>query len=279
MNINELERLTGITKQNIRFYEKKELLHPVRNPENNYREYSEQDITTLKTIKLLRKLDFSLEDIHSILSAEIPFRTLLEQHLKDLQARQQELKSCIEVCNSLLQTDIETIDVDDTLEKMNQIERKGGMFMSIIQDYKRYSAAQRKRSFSFVPDTMVMNPGEFLEALFLYADENNQNLEIIKEGMYPIFKLDGVEYSAERVFGRFGATIYCTMTHPEECGDADISKKRKKIYKLINGPFILLLVLFFFMAVDRQSVGAASVVALFSFPYLIWLFHMFRKAG
>ena len=28
MNINELERLTGITKQNIRFYEKKGLLHP-----------------------------------------------------------------------------------------------------------------------------------------------------------------------------------------------------------------------------------------------------------
>ena len=35
MNINELERLTGITKQNIRFYEKKELLHPVRNTVNN----------------------------------------------------------------------------------------------------------------------------------------------------------------------------------------------------------------------------------------------------
>ena len=60
MNINELERLTGITKQNIRFYEKKELLHPIRNSTNNYREYSEDDLTTLKTIKLLRKLDFSL---------------------------------------------------------------------------------------------------------------------------------------------------------------------------------------------------------------------------
>lgn len=56
MNINELERLTGITRQNIRFYEKKGLLYPKRNPENNYREYTEEDVTTLKTIKLLRKL-------------------------------------------------------------------------------------------------------------------------------------------------------------------------------------------------------------------------------
>ncbi len=70
MNINELERLTGITKQNIRFYEKKELLHPVRNTVNNYREYTDEDLTRLKTIKLLRKLDFSLEDIRKILSKE-----------------------------------------------------------------------------------------------------------------------------------------------------------------------------------------------------------------
>ena len=199
MNINELERLTGITRQNIRFYEKKELLHPKRNPENNYRDYSEKDVTTLKTIKLLRKLDFSLEDIHSVLSEEIPFHLLLEQHIKELQARQQQLKSCIDICSDLLQTDTETLDVDGTLEKMDQIERNGGMFMSIIKDYKRYTAAQRKRSFSFQPDTMVLNPGEFLEALFLYANENNQNLEIIKEGMYPIFKLDGVEFAIRRM--------------------------------------------------------------------------------
>ena len=39
MNIQELEKKTGITKQNIRFYERKELLHPNRNTANNYREY------------------------------------------------------------------------------------------------------------------------------------------------------------------------------------------------------------------------------------------------
>lgn len=277
MNINELERLTGITRQNIRFYEKKSLLHPNRNPENNYREYSDEDIATLKTIKLLRKLDFSLDDIHSVLSAEIPLHTLLEQHLGELQSRKQKLQSCIDVCHELLLTDVEKIDVEKTLEKMDRIEQNGGMFMSIIEDYKKYAAAKRKQRFSFQPDTMVMNPGEFLEALFIYANENNQNLEIIKEGMYPVFLLDGVEYRAERIFGRFGATVQCTMTHPEESGDADISRKRKMIYRLINGPYILLLIVFLFMAIDRQSIVWAAVVALFLFPYLIWLFRMFPK--
>ncbi len=275
MNINELERLTGITKQNIRFYEKKGLLHPMRNSENNYREYSQEDLTTLKTIKLLRKLDFSIEDIHKILSAQMPLHTILEQHLKELQTRRQKLEACIDVCKDLLKTDTESLDLDGTFAKMEQIEQNGGKFMSIIEDYKRYSAAQRKRSFSFKPDTMVMNPTEFSDALFQFASENNQNLVLIKGGMYPVFELDGIEYSAHRFFGRFGATVQCTMTHPEDYEIDDISKKRKILYKLINGPYILTLLLFIFMAITRQSIGWAALVAIMIFPYLFWLFGVF----
>lgn len=277
MNINELERLTGITKQNIRFYEKKELLHPMRNSENNYREYSEEDLNTLKKIKLLRKLDVSLEDIHKVLSEEMTLHTVLEQHLNELETRQQRLKACIDVCRDLLETDTESLDLDGTFDKMDQIERNGGKFMSIIEDYKRYSAAQRKRSFSFMPDTMIMNPEEFSEALFQYADENNQKLTFIKGGMYPTFELDGVEYTAQRSFSRFGATVHCTMTHPEEYGMEDIPQKRKLLYKLINGPYILLLLIFIMMAISRQSIGWAALVAVMIFPYLIWVFWMFPK--
>lgn len=277
MNINELEHLTGITKQNIRFYEKKGLLHPMRNSENNYRKYSQEDLTTLKTIKLLRKLDFSIEDIHKILSAQMPLHTILEQHLKVLQVRRQKLEACIDVCKDLLETNTESLDLDGTLDKISQIERNGGKFMSIIEDYKRYSAAQRKRSFSFMPDTMVMNPTEFSEALFQYADENNQKLTLIKGGMYPTFELDGVEYTAQRAFSRLGATIHCTMTHPEENEIKDISPKRKILYKLLNGPYILLLLVFIMMAVSRQSIGWAALVAVMIFPYLLWVFWIFPK--
>jgi len=38
MNISQVEKLTGISKQNIRFYEKEELIHPTRNESNVYRE-------------------------------------------------------------------------------------------------------------------------------------------------------------------------------------------------------------------------------------------------
>ena len=277
MNINELERLTGITKQNIRFYEKKELLHPIRNSTNNYREYSEDDLTTLKTIKLLRKLDFSLEDIHKILSEEISLHALLEQHIKELQDRQKKLNACIDVCKDLLSTDNKSLNLDRTLAKIDNIEQNGGKFMSIIEDYKRYSQAQRKKGFAFKPDTMVMNATEFIEALTQYADENDQSLIFIKTGMYPVFELDGIEYKAQRVFDRFGATIHCTMTHPEEYDLKDISQKIKMLYRFINGPYLIMLIIFIFMAISRQSIGWTTLVAVMIFPYLFWMFWLFPK--
>ena len=44
MNIKQAELITGISKRNIRFYEQAKLICPKRNVENDYREYSEEDI-------------------------------------------------------------------------------------------------------------------------------------------------------------------------------------------------------------------------------------------
>lgn len=332
MNINELERLTGITKQNIRFYEKKGLLHPARNSENNYREYTQEDLTRLKAIKLLRKLDLPIEDIRRLLQDEAPLDQTLAQHLKLLQEKQQELSACINVCKDLLyktksgitqssmphnrtpiskhhspvqistphdavqefskhgtaqektvqdirQSDshlhsqFALLNIDETLRRMEEMERKGGKFMSIVQDYKRFARTEHLRGFSFKPDTMVMNSDEFTEALRHYAEENQVNLVIIKEGMYPIFRIDSLEYKAERIFDRFGATIHCSLTHPEEL-DArleDLSPARKQLYKFLYGPWFFLLVLFLIMAISRQSFSWAFLVLAMIGPYLWWV--------
>ena len=42
MNIKQAEELSGVSRQNIRFYEREGLLYPDRNPENGYREYGEE---------------------------------------------------------------------------------------------------------------------------------------------------------------------------------------------------------------------------------------------
>ena len=274
MNINELEHLTGITKQNIRFYEKKGLIRPMRNSVNNYREYSDQDLKTLKTIKLLRKLDLPLEEIGKILSEEIPFNTALAKHLQVLENKQKELAACVDICQSLIHAELESLNVDETLDNMNRMEQNGGMFMSIIQDYKKFINAESKKRFSFKPDSMVRNSSEFTEALCQYAEENNLNLNIIKEGMYPTFELDGTAYTACRAFDRFGATIHCTISQPDQL--PDIPEKRKRIFRFLHGPYLLFMVMFLIMAVSRQSIVWTFLVAAMLFPYLYWMFSGFR---
>ena len=41
MTIKEVEEQTGLTRSNIRFYEKEKPIEPARNDKNGYRDYSE----------------------------------------------------------------------------------------------------------------------------------------------------------------------------------------------------------------------------------------------
>ena len=61
MTIQEVEARTGLPRATVRYYEREGLLSPQR-LENGYRDYSEDNITTLLRIKLLRELGIALED-------------------------------------------------------------------------------------------------------------------------------------------------------------------------------------------------------------------------
>ena len=63
MRIKEVEQRTGLTAKAIRLYESKGLLTPARETENDYRDYTEEDVARLKTIAILRKLDLSVAEI------------------------------------------------------------------------------------------------------------------------------------------------------------------------------------------------------------------------
>ena len=66
MNIREIEQQLGIPRANVRYYEKEGLLHPQRSA-NNYRVYTEEDVETLKKIRLLRQLDMPVETIRAVM--------------------------------------------------------------------------------------------------------------------------------------------------------------------------------------------------------------------
>ena len=87
MNIKDVEKATGISKQNIRFYEKSGLLQPRRNEENGYRDYTSQEVRILKLVKMLRMLDMPIEQIKLVLTNPQEMPNLLEQQTRLLEEK------------------------------------------------------------------------------------------------------------------------------------------------------------------------------------------------
>lgn len=117
MQINEVEKRTGITCHNIRFYEKEGLIHPSRNLSNGYREYSESDITRMNHIKLLRMLDISVKDIRIYLEKEKTLSDILREHLNALETEKTRIEQNLLLCQELVSMEFDDLS-ENTLEQM-----------------------------------------------------------------------------------------------------------------------------------------------------------------
>ena len=291
MNIKAAEELSGVSRQNIRFYEREGLLNPDRNPENDYREYQQEHIETLKMIRVMRMLDMPLDQIKLVLEGSIsPAKAAKEQRQK-LKAQQEQLSAAIRFCEewSAFQT-MEAVNVDEMIRRMESSENVQGLFQKWVEDYRKVVLAEEKKLFTFIPDQAVTDPREFTEALFAYAEKNRLNLVITKESMYPEFTIDGIEYTAERVYNAVRgipvATIRCKVKYPEDF-EPDVPENRKKLMKLLNlGWWLIPTVAVIFIVLMGRDVpnplerwlmglGVAAMAAVGL--YRTWLFHFNEK--
>lgn len=291
MNIKAAEELSGVSRQNIRFYEREGLLNLDRNPENDYREYQQEHIETLKMIRVMRMLDMPLDQIKLVLEGSIsPAKAAKEQRQK-LKAQQEQLSAAIRFCEewSAFQT-MEAVNVDEMISRMESSENVQGLFQKWVEDYRKVVLAEEKKLFTFIPDQAVTDPREFTEALFAYAEKNSLNLVITKESMYPEFTIDGIEYTAERVYNAVRgipvATIRCKVKYPEDF-EPDVPENRKKLMKLLNlGWWLIPAVAVIFIVLAGRNVssplerwlmglGVAAITAVGL--YRTWLFHFNEK--
>ena len=87
MTIKEVEEKTGMSRTNIRFYEGEGLIHPQRK-ENGYREYSDEDVSVLLKVKLLRSMDVPLDQVKAVAFGEQRLRDILDALDKEIDLRQ-----------------------------------------------------------------------------------------------------------------------------------------------------------------------------------------------
>ena len=97
MRIQDLELKSGLDRATIRYYEKLEMITPVRH-ENGYRDYSEEDLQHLLKIKLLRQLGMPLVKIKQLQAGDADFQTAIKEQIKQLEAKRDAAQRSAQVC-------------------------------------------------------------------------------------------------------------------------------------------------------------------------------------
>lgn len=136
MKIYQVEELVGITKKNIRFYEEQGLLCPERNPQNDYREYSLEDVRILEKIKLLRKLSIPIEEIKLLQKGKMSFVQSMSVQIERLENEHQNAEVMKELCIKIRDEnqDLNSLNASSYLMEMEKMEQKGTQFVDIEKE-------------------------------------------------------------------------------------------------------------------------------------------------
>lgn len=109
MRVAQLAKAAGVSSETVRHYTDLGLLHPSRDPQNGYQQFSLADLKRLRFIARARRLGFSLKDVQAILaraeSGAAPcgeVRDLLRERLAALQTHIEECQRLALVMHNAL---------------------------------------------------------------------------------------------------------------------------------------------------------------------------------
>lgn len=217
MLLNEIVKEVGMTKRAIKYYEEKGLLS-VKKDDNGYRNYTKEDVETLKKISIYRKLGICIDDIKKLLETNDK-RILLDvyhQKLQEKQTQESELEALKEYiddgdpdkANALL--DYETIE--NAIESMLPEEEWADYLISHFKPFLnvRINTSEQKQALinilEFCENTTLKTPfmmklgiklsGGIVketrtanEMISYYRDMSEEEYERLKDGVLKGAKL------------------------------------------------------------------------------------------
>ena len=100
MNIGQAARASGVSAKMIRHYESVGLFPEAARTESGYRQYTENEVSTLRFIRQSRDLGFSIEQIRELLALwqnrrrpSRQVKALAQAHLQELEQKLRELQA------------------------------------------------------------------------------------------------------------------------------------------------------------------------------------------
>lgn len=163
MKRNEVEKITGLTRKAILYYEDKGLIRPSKR-ENNYRSYSQEDVDKLLKISIYRKLGLSLLEIKNILSSNgNDFGNILRN-------RQYRLK-LEESKKNLLEKLIKSQDFEEIAKDLETLEKEETIYERITRVFPGYFGHIFFMSYKpFLGSKLDKNQEPYFDELIKYLD-------------------------------------------------------------------------------------------------------------
>lgn len=146
MNIKVISEKTGLTKRAIKYYESEGLINPLKNNDNNYREYTDNDIVKLNLIGALRIIDIPISEIKSLVVGDKGLQDIMNATLIKV----------TETINNLEKT---KLIISNLINKETKDYYSVGEQVVRLKDTLELSVIEKKE---FVSDTFIrIFPGNF----------------------------------------------------------------------------------------------------------------------
>lgn len=130
MKRSEVEKITGLTRKAILYYEDKGLIRHHKG-ENNYRSYSEEDVDRLLQISIYRKLGLNISEIKNILSTK-------EKELASILRDRQYRLELEESKKNLLEKLIKSQDFEEIAKDLEALEKEETIYERLARIFPGY---------------------------------------------------------------------------------------------------------------------------------------------
>lgn len=177
MDINALAERTGLSKENILFYERKSYISPERD-EKGFSIYSEKDAEALLKVKLLRAVYVSRGDTGKILKGKKTLQQVIKKKITELSSTVERMKPAYDTIAMMIkdEADFSTIDAAKYLEYLESASEDGYMREVLLEDRNRTDSSSWARYFARGIDFTIWTMLELLilpGGFFAIINENS----------------------------------------------------------------------------------------------------------
>lgn len=128
---NEIQNKTGLTRKAIEYYEEKGFIKPLRNENNGYKNYSDDDLNILNQISLYRKLGLNINEIKQIINSN-------NKMLPSIIRKRQLLLKTNEKRQLLLEKLVQGKDLDSITKELDNLMHEETIYAQLERIFPGY---------------------------------------------------------------------------------------------------------------------------------------------